>query len=65
MSIPLLFLSKIGLHKTQKNFQDSKSWDKDSNPQRDKKNQKSRDFDSMVKKAGWGDKKIKKIKTQI
>jgi hypothetical protein len=26
---------------------------------------KSRDFDSMVKKAGWGDKKIKKIKTQI
>jgi hypothetical protein len=28
--------------------------------ERDKKNQKSRDFDSMVKKAGWGDKKIKK-----
>jgi hypothetical protein len=31
-------LYKIGLHKTQKKFQDSESWDKDSNPERDKKN---------------------------
>ncbi len=61
MSTLLLSLYKIGLRRTQKKSQSSKSWDNDWNLERERQEEsKSREFDWMAKKAGWEDKKIKK-----